>query len=80
MNFKPHKTTLIISLFILSFISYLLSVNIWYGFTHKMIFHGDVASQTLNYTNIIILILFTLLLSYSVTIFIQNLILNHKNR
>lgn len=75
MNFKPHYVTFSITAVIVLFISYLLSINVWYKYTHIMHMQGDVASQTLNFANIIILILLSIIISYAVTILIQNFVL-----
>ncbi len=79
MKLKPNYIVFLIILIIVSFASYLLSINIWYGFTHNIIIQGDIAlPHTINYPNVIILIILTLIVSYTITILIQNFILKQK--
>ena len=79
MKFKPNYTILLIISIIAVFIAYLLFINSLYGFTHNIIIQGDIAlPHTINYVNTIILFISALIISYILTILIQNLVLKQK--
>lgn len=79
MKFKPNYTILIITSIIAIFIAYLFFINSLYGFTHNIIIQGDIAlPHTINYVNTIILFAVALIISYILTILIQNFIPEQK--
>ena len=79
MNFKPNCTILIITSIVAIFIAYLFFINSLYGFTHNIIIQGDIAlPHTINYVNTTILFAVALIISYVLTILIQNIILRQK--